>query len=297
MLRISPQSPIDETDYNERFATLNVLHSPEAVKIVSYWLAGFMILFFIILFLPWQQNIQAEGELTALTPKDRPQTVETAIAGRITQWYVREGQWVDSGQVLVEISEIKEKFFDPNLILRLKEQVKAKEESIHSKERKAEALSRQIDALKKGLQLKLEQTQQKIVQKKLKVEIDSNEWEAAKVELQIAQRQLQGAQAMYDSGLIPLVKLESAKTKIQQALAKQVAAKNKWDASKNDYLIEVLNLSTLEAEALDKIAKAESDRNNTLAELYDSQAELAKTRNELSNMTIRNELYKIRAPQ
>jgi multidrug resistance efflux pump len=297
MLRISPQSPIDETDYKERFATLHVLHSPEAAKIVTYWLGGFMILFFVVLFLPWQQNIRAEGELTALNPDDRPQTVETAIAGRIAHWHVREGQWVDSGQVLVEISEVKEKFFDPNLVLRLKEQVKAKEEAIQSKSQKADALSRQIDALKRGLQLKLEQTQQKIVQKRLKVESDSNDWEATKVDLQIAQRQMQGAQTMYESGLIPLIKLESAKSKIQQAQAKLVSAKNKWDTSKNDYLIEVLNINTLEMEALDKISKAESDRDNTLAELYESQGDLAKARNELANMSIRNEQYKIRAPQ
>ena len=45
----------------------------------------------IILFLPWTQNITGSGNVTTLTPGQRPQIVQSAIPGRIEQWYVNEG--------------------------------------------------------------------------------------------------------------------------------------------------------------------------------------------------------------
>ena len=37
----------------------------------------------IILFLPWTQNIRAGGQVTALQPDQRPQTLHSVIPGRI----------------------------------------------------------------------------------------------------------------------------------------------------------------------------------------------------------------------
>jgi len=49
------------------------------------------------LFLPWQQNVRGDGEVTALRPQDRPQVVPALIAGRIEAWNVSEGQYVTAG--------------------------------------------------------------------------------------------------------------------------------------------------------------------------------------------------------
>lgn len=297
MLRISPNNHVDDSDYRDRLETFEVLHTPEASRTVAYWLFGISLLFFITLFLPWQQNIRAEGELTALSPQDRPQTIETTIAGRIKQWNVAEGQYVDSGAVLVVITEVKDKFFDPELLTRLKEQIHAKEENITAKENKVKALEMQLDALRTGLKFKLEQTRNKVGQAILKAQSDSIANEAAKVDLTIAKRQLKGTQSLYDSGLVALVKMEEARSKIQQAQAKALSAQNKYDVALNDLLIARLDLTTIEAEAMDKISKSQSERSATLAELYDSQGSLAKLRNEYANMSIRNDQYIIRAPQ
>ena len=197
----------------------------------------------------------------------------------------------------MKIAEIKEKYFDPDLLLRLQEQVNAKEQSIASKIKKAEALQMQANALRSGLKLKLEQTENKIVQKRLKVESDSNDVLAAKTNVAVAERQVNMYQNLYDSGLVALTKLESAKIKVQEARAKVVSAQNKLNSSRNDLEIEKLNLSTVEAEYLDKIAKSESDRSATLADIYDGEGMLAKSKNELANMIIRNQQYAIVAPQ
>jgi len=297
MLRLSPNSKIDDTVYKQKMNTLKTLQTPNSVRGISRWLLGICIIVFITLFLPWQQNIRTDGELTALSPASRPQTVETAIAGRIMEWRVREGQVVNKGDTLVRIAEIKDKYFDPNLLDRLGEQVNAKEQTIESKRAKASALTQQIAALQNGLELKLEQTENKIIQKQLKVVSDSNDLVAVREAIRVAERQVGMYQNLFDSGLVALTKLETARIKVQNTRAKIVSAQNKLDAARNDLNIEKLNLNTARAEALDKISKAQADRSATLAEVFESEGDLAKTRNELANMTIRNQQYIIVAPQ
>ena len=104
------------------------------------WLAVLFVLTIVVLFLPWQQNIRGSGKLTALNPINRPQTIESIIAGRVQKWYIREGDFVHKGDTIVSISEVKEKYLDPELLNRLKQQILAKEQSLLSKDKKAASL-------------------------------------------------------------------------------------------------------------------------------------------------------------
>ena len=88
--------------------TTSLLGEANAMRIVSRWLAGILITLFLVLFLPWQQNVRGEGTVTALDPAHRPQELPTRIDGRIEQWYVQEGQYVHEGDSIVRISVIKE---------------------------------------------------------------------------------------------------------------------------------------------------------------------------------------------
>lgn len=249
--------------------SLRSLRTPSGGKILVWWLLGFFLLFLIILFLPWQQNIRGTGNVTALNPGNRPQTIEAVIAGRVQKWYVMEGDLVKKGDTIVTISEVKEKYFDPQLLFRLKQQITAKESSLASKDQKANALERQIMALREGMKLKVEQTAAKL--------------QAEKIRFQNAENQFQRNKKLYEAGNIPLTKYQEFEYKFQ--------------GSQADYLNAQLELSRVESEYLDKISKAESDLNNTRAEAFDTQAEIAKARNELTNTEIRSEQYQIVAPQ
>ena len=268
MLKISP-GDIEHDMPHDRLYSLKALKTPTAGKTLARWLAGMGIVFMIILFLPWQQNIRGRGTLTALSPANRPQTVESAIPGRIQRWHVREGQYVNRGDTILTLSEIKEKYFDPELLTRLKEQVDAKDNSQKSKDLKAQALRRQIVALRENLKLKLEQATAKL--------------EAEKVRFDYAENQFQRNKTLYTEGNITLTKFQDIEYKFQ--------------SSKADFLNAQIELDRVDAEYQDKISKAESDLNNTLAELYETQADIAKLRNEYSNMTIRNQQYQVIAPQ
>ncbi|MBX2895087.1 MAG: HlyD family efflux transporter periplasmic adaptor subunit [Cyclobacteriaceae bacterium] len=268
MLKISSRS-VEKMMPQDRLYSLRSLDTPTAGKILARWLMGIGVIFFIVLFLPWQQNIRGNGKVTALNPANRPQTVETVIAGRIQTWKVSEGQYVTKGDTIAVVSEVKEKYFDPQLLLRLREVIDSKESSLQSKDDKAKALRKQISALRDGMRTKVEQSKAKL--------------EAERVKFANAKNQFERNKKLFEAGNIPLTKYQDMEYKYQGAEADLTNAQ--------------IEIERVQAEYLDKINKAESDLNNTLAEQFDTQAELAKLRNELVNMEIRSQQYFIRAPQ
>ena len=268
MLKIS-KNRIDDKLPQDRLYSLRALQTPRAGKVLAKWLMFLSAIFFVGLFLPWQQNIRGRGIVTALDPGHRPQTIETAIPGRIQKWHVREGQYVNKGDTILSLSEIKERYFDPQLLLRLTQQIEAKQSSYESKNQKAQSLRKQIIALKSQQRIKLEQAQANL--------------DAEKVKYQNAENQFQRNKQLFEVGNIPLTKYQDFEYKFQES-----------KANFNNATIEV---SRVDAEFTDKINKAESELNNTLAELYDTQGALAKLRNEYTNMEIRNEQYQVIAPQ
>ena len=157
MLKLSKQH-IDKILPQDKLYSLRALKTPAAGKILAKWMVGMGILFLIVLFLPWQQNIRGTGLVTALNPGNRPQTIEAIIAGRIKHWNIREGQFVEKGDTILTITEVKEKYFDPDLLVRLKEQIQAKENGLQSKKEKTKALKRQVAALRDGMKIKIEQS-------------------------------------------------------------------------------------------------------------------------------------------
>ncbi len=268
MLKLSRGTIEKRVDYDSLYS-LRSLRTPSGGKLLAKWLIGFSILFLFLLFLPWQQNIRGNGNVTALDPMNRPQTVETVIAGQVQKWHVREGDLVSKGDTIITISEVKEKYFDPQLMARLQQQILAKENSLISKDQKAKALERQIKALRNSLKLKLEQATAIL--------------QAEKIRFQNAENQFQRNKKLYEAGNIPLTKYQEFEYKYQETQAV--------------YLNAQLDLGRVEAEFLDKISKAESELNNTRSEAFDTQAEIVKFRNEFTNVEMRNAQYQILAPQ
>ena len=115
MLNISKQKVHDRVHEEFDLYSLNTLHTPRSAVVLKRWLIGIGVVLLLIIFLPWQQNINGKGEITALTPKDRPQNIQNIIAGRIEKWLVKEGDYVEKGDTILVVSEIKDDYFDKNL--------------------------------------------------------------------------------------------------------------------------------------------------------------------------------------
>jgi adhesin transport system membrane fusion protein len=273
---------VNRAALRQRFYSLELLKSPHAARIVAYWVTAIFGITVVAMFLPWQQFIWGTGQVTALRPEDRPQEVPSVIAGRIEKWYVSEGQLVSKGQPLVQISEVKDKYFDPQTANLTREQAEQKAEE-------AQAKRSQIVQLEAALRLKLEQSRNKITQAEYKVAIDSANLRNDQVQLQIAERQYAGRKELFDKGLLSLVQFEGARSKLQETSAKVESARNKLDGSINELLNARIEVNSVQADYREKIAKAKSDLASTLGSL-------AKLQNEATNIEIRAGFYTVRAP-
>ena len=266
-------------------------------KHFNRFLLGFALFGILVLFLPWTQNITAKGNVTTLRPDQRPQTIQSPIPGKIEKWFVQEGDFVKKGDTILEISEIKSDYFDPNLVDRTNDQIKAKAFSAESYEEKVKALDRQISALETERSLKLQQTKNKLVQSRLKVKSDSIDLQAAQTQIEIAERQYQRILSLQSDGLKAVKDVEEKRLKLQEAQAKLISQENKFLASKNEVLNAEMEISTVQTSYNDKIAKAQSDKFTAQSSQFDTRAQVSKLENEYSNYEIRNRLRYVTASQ
>lgn len=266
-------------------------------KYFNRLLLGFAIFCFIAMFFPWTQNISGKGNVTTLKPGQRPQSIQSPIPGRIEKWHVNEGDFVMKGDTILEISEVKSEYFDPNLVERTGDQIKAKSSSVVSYNEKIKALQRQIMALQTERKLKLEQTRNKLKQAHLKVKSDSIDLEAAKTNISIAELQYNRTVTLQQEGLKATRDVEDKRLKFQEAQAKYISQENKYLASQNELINAEMEISSTNASYADKIAKAQSDLYTAQSAQFDTEAQVSKLENEFSNYEIRDKLRHVVAPQ
>ncbi len=295
MLNISKKNPI--TENIDQFSSVRNLSYRPHYKILNRIIVGVTILVFIIFFLPWTQNISGSGAVTTLKPDQRPQTIHTAIAGRIEKWYVKEGDYVKKGDTILFISEIKEDYFDPNLVNNTKSQVDAKKMAVQSYGSKVNTLSTQIAAIENEKELKLQQAKNKIRQSLLKVKSDSMDLEAVKTQIKIATTQFNRSVTLNKEGLKPLTDVEEKRLKLQEVEAKIITQENKLLASRNELINAKVEVNRISAEYTEKASKAKSDQYTALSSQYDTEAQVNKLQNQYVNYQIRNGMYYIKAPQ
>jgi len=296
MLNITENKVSQNIDLKVYRAAKKVFHDRHYVHFNRLLLlfAGIVI---IILFLPWTQNISGKGYVTTLKPDQRPQTIQSPIPGRIEKWYVREGDLVQKGDTILHISEVKSDYFDPNLLERTGQQIKAKSSAVVSYKEKIKALNRQTEALTKERVLKLQQANNKVLQSKLKVRSDSIDLEAAKTNQKIAQTQFDRTLQLQKEGLKAMTDVEAKRLKLQETDAKLVSQQNKLLASKNEVINAKVEVNRISASYADKISKAQSDRYTAESNQYDSEAQVTKLENSYANYQVRNEMLYVTASQ
>lgn len=296
MLNISNNSIKDRLN-TKKFSSFGRVERKRAGRVLIKVLWFLFFVFLLLMFLPWTQNIRSRGVVTTLKPDQRPQTVQSVIGGRIEQWYVKEGDFVQKGDTILYISEIKDDYFDPQLVSRTSQELSSKEQSAVSYKEKASSLDEQVAALKQTRDLKLQQTENKLLQAQLKVQSDSAKYAADSLNYQIADRQYKRLEKLYQDGLKSLTDLEKRNLTLQKAESDMISSKNSLLASRNEYLNVKMELLSIDAQYKDGIAKAQSEKFSALSAMFDTEATVTKLRNKLSNYEIRNSFYYIKAPQ
>lgn len=282
MLNISNNSIRNEVPMDQ-LESLKSIKSEGLIKAFMRWLLVMAVIGLIILFLPWTQNVRGSGTVTTLYPDQRVQGIQSVIDGRIDYWYVNEGDTVDEGDTIVRITEIKDAYFDPQLIERITTQIDAKAGAVSGYASKAEALRNQLIAIDNLLDVK---TQQLV----LKIQSDSMNFEAAVIEQQVAEIQFRRADTLFQEGLNSRAEWEQKMQKMQRSRAYTTQAENKWRQS-------IAELESMKADYAEKRAKAQSELFATQSAYENARGEMAKLENMRSNYEVRQSLYMVRAPK
>ena len=294
MKRLS-QHIFSETGY--RAKSVDDIYFVRSVHTIRYWSYGIIGFLLLALFLPWTQNINANGAVTTLYQDQRPQQLNTIIPGRIVKWYVREGNYVQKGDTIVQLLDIKDDYLDPNLVKRTEEQLNAKKQKADLSRDKALATQNQIVAIENARELKLNSLQNKLEQLNRKVISDSAALVASEIDHSIAQVQLTRAKQMYSEGIIPLTELERRTAQYNKALAYMTEKSQTLKNTRQDLVICRIEISTVVQDAADKIFKARAEIASAMGDAASTDAEVAKNQNQLANYIIRGGQRWLIAPQ
>jgi multidrug efflux pump subunit AcrA (membrane-fusion protein) len=281
----------------EKFKSFNQIYLRGKGPATRPWLIGLGLILLGILFLPWTQNIRSKGQITSLYQEQKPQKIYSPIAGKISRWWVKEGDFVEQGDTLAKISEIKAEYLDPKLISRTQEQLDAKNGTVSFYEQKVRATEDQIANLRSSKSLKQDQLTNKITALQQKITGERSELEAANNEYNLAKDQFERNSKMYKEGLISQTQFQQRNAAMQNSLAKKTIAENKVNQTLQEIQNTKIELRGVDQEYSEKMNKAEGEKFQSLGMIETGKGDIAKLENQVSSYTIRDGMYYILAPQ
>lgn len=159
---------------------------PTKINILRLISVGFVGL----IFSPWIAFTVGNGQITAINPNERVQTITAPIGGFIKTWHVNEGDMVEEGQLIADLIDN-----DPSLLERLARENDAAKTALASAKLMMETakidLDRQRKLLAEGLSSRKDYEKAKIDYSKHSVEYSKNLAVLTKSETQLSRQSTQ----------------------------------------------------------------------------------------------------------
>lgn len=240
-------------------------------------------------FAPWQQTVRGAGYVVAYAPRERQQTLEATIEGRIVRWNesLMENTHVKKGDFIAEIRDL-----DADYATRLNAQLENTTLMFEAAGKIVAATQGQLDAYRE-VQLQVVRAQDAYVQaaseKALAAEQKLSLAQAAIPQLEAALERYRGLQ---ENGNLSLEKLQEAERKLNESNAKVREETANVSAARSD-------LQGKQNDRLAYIRKAEADVRYYEGALDKARAEVAKVekeRLELQSKIARQDTQLVAAP-
>ena len=101
MLNIS-ENRIEGKINTGKYSSFSMVKNYQSITVLSKVLIAAFVVTFLVMFLPWTQNIRSRGYVTTLQPSQRPQTINSVIAGKIEKWFVNSEKHARSNIKILE---------------------------------------------------------------------------------------------------------------------------------------------------------------------------------------------------
>lgn len=207
---------------------------------------GFVLLPFVLLFVPWTQTVHGTGRAVAFNPVQRPQFLVSPVEGRVKKWYVVEGDRVRAGQRVVELVDN-----DPNLEMRLLDEERAILDRLRAAEGRVLDIEARVRNLENSRDLALAVQTSVLRQEQARVQTFEQELLEARAVLEAAEPNFQRLKALLESkqgGLASQRDVEVAKQTLDTAQAKVRQAEARVKLGKAGEKAAADNLKKVEAD-------------------------------------------------
>ena len=156
------------------------------------------------LFLPWIAFTTGNGSITSIDPNERPQKITAPVNGFVRNWHVKEGQFLNKGDLIAEITDN-----DPLLLDRYVQERDAAKASLQSailmRDTAKINLDRQLKLFNDGLSARKDYEKAKIEYSKLEMEVAKAQVTLTKSESQHSKQSSQVIRAPRDGWIIRLL--------------------------------------------------------------------------------------------
>lgn len=160
--------------------------------------------FVLIMFCPWIAFTVGNGQITAINPNERVQTITAPLGGFIKTWHVSEGSRVKEGQVLADLIDN-----DPSLMDRLERERNAAKTALSSAQLMMDTakidLERQKKLFEQGLSSRKDYEKAKIEYSKISVEYSKTLATLTKSETQLSRQSTQRIVAPRDGTITRII--------------------------------------------------------------------------------------------
>ena len=249
-----------------------------------------------LIFIPWQQSISGRGKVIIFSPMERPQHIQAPIPGRIKKWFIRDGQYVEKGEPIVELEEVNPKYIAPRQLEQLKAQKRALAAKKEAAESKIIALDSQIKSLIMSRKSLVNSTERKQAQTHDRLDAAKQAVEAAEQNLKTAELNLNRRKSLFEKGLrskrdFELAELDfvRAKTNLERSLASLEVANKETEVAE-------LTLSQTDADTLAKLASIRASQAAAKESLAATEADIEKLNIEISQLVCRMDQRVLVAP-
>lgn len=208
--------------------TLQSLLTPRSLRTLAYALGAVLLLVILALFSPWQQNIDGAGKVSALTPIERQQAIDTTVDGRVVKWHVIEGTHVNKGGPVVDIADL-----DPTMPERLKLERDATADRIRAATERDTQLGGRIAEVESQLANDLAASDFRIQQAMDKVTGAERAVDSAQAKEIAAKKNVDRVRALLPSGVVSKRQVEVAEAEYNAAVADLSRSKAALNESQN----------------------------------------------------------------
>lgn len=288
---------VDDLATSAKLQSWEAVQIPERLKFSSKLAIKLILLFLLIVaFVPWTQTITVTGQLSAYTPYERPQDIESQITGRIKKWHVFEGVRVKQGDLILELDDYDPNFMSPDLLIFLEQRKKALDQTRKAALARADQLEKRIQEMQNLVKSAVPSAQARVVEAENKVREAHQKVEAAKIAVATAEINIDRHKQLAEQGLVSQRELELT---IQAAIATKAdlqGAQANLKASEQSMKALSFGRDQVSAEVLQRLLDAEAARDASVAEAAKATDQLADVSLRQSNAEQRRIASRILAP-